>query len=937
MSLSAFHVVVSASTVSWELNYLIGSGGIHGLDLVVTTPQNLGRILASLPSGDAVLLLHTATSPHGIVVFTAPEAVIMERWTTPDLPPVASVAEGILFGRVQHVTEHLAAGAPRIRYIPSVYAARDEGGPPPMFQRSLGNTLEGLLGSGVPITYFGTPDALEGFWAASFPGLPSPLYHAMKRVRDLDEPLAKRAEELHDRRLLEELGAEIAGTNPAWVAGMCAVLARARGLAAWSPTILEAALRVLRTAQSPIASASAAQYQRRLFTLHDEVALTSFYQGRHELAMEHQLAAVRLAHSASETDVARLKGNMTFYTNGLLSSSSVVHAAGAVNTHIVIAHRNGDMGPVMDRCAQLFPGGHVFVYTLGGTEGGQESAGVLAPLSQPYARPGICVSACHVPDVGGAGYVYLRHVVTWFDALPDSLVFMPDTVLSDPAQRRSLETVASESSACFPDALSIPGPLIRAFEVAGTDASATTAEEAESGASVAESQLDQQHALLRVVDVGSAVSVPMSPASSRPFGAWAAQVLGVDVHGWCAHTNGVFRTGRFEIRRQTLPFLRRLLAELSEHPNPEAAHFMNRAWFFLFCGGAQNTVKFTVSADGVEVERHQGIETRIDHMTQMVHEARRLLMAQEELARSGGPEDGSDGGNVLGGGGREGLQPPPQAPAPPLPVGWRSVFQVFAGDFFCVDHRPFGPVNRAWTVGCPPHHTEEFGAPCFAFSGWDAMDPRPYDAIVKDIREAGEVVPIHDRVFWSGSVACVQARKRCREIINTAAPPGWFYFNDTDRDAGETDLHAVAATRTNGFIPMADQVRENSVLLDINGNGYPARRKFFVHSGRPLIIPDADLVDWPAHHLQPWEHYVPGGKLGEGIIEGARWCREHPVEAAAMAAKTREWARVHCTHAAAVERYRHIILSSMDGCIGPSASSSPPITGHVKKEDESPM
>ena len=816
--LSVRILVVANDGPSWQLGYLQHSAASFDLCVSLTSPKGMTKALAEMHPDHLVLRVLTDDP----VVVSGTAAQIVATWRELGCPELLRCA-GLFFGTVR---ASIACGVPM----------EDSAGV--LLRRVGGEIGGGLLASKALVTQFLKDDLADPYFRALFPTLRAPTDTALATVPELDAVIVGLAA-TSSVGVLETLATKIATINPAWTRGMCAVLKQARMANVLSPSLVSAALRVIANLETHEHRTD--EEEATLFALHDEVALALHFQKDNAGAMEHQVAAFRLVQFAP-AQAERMARNMKFFMDGhrerLLPRPSP-------NTHVVIAHFSEDIGPVVTECARLFAGAHVFVYTKGG-------CGTL--FAHTLSRPGISVSLHTLPNVGRETHTYLHHLVSHYGGgLPEKLVFLPGSVLMDPGKRKLLEIVATKPAPCFPATFEVPAPAAREWEV------------------------------LAWPDRGfNGKQYPISPARFRPFNTWMQHVVGFELpnlptYVWSVCPDGIFSARREEVLRHPLPYLCKLLAEVSGHPNPEAGHFVGRLWVHLFCQ-TNHTVKFVVTPTGIQFERHVGFPHRIDNVTGMVREAWAEII-------------------------REGSLPP---------KGWRSVFQVFAGDVFAVTHRPFGPVNRAYSTGCPPNYTEEYGAPCFAFSGWYTMDPRPYDAIVEEIREAGEAVPIHDRVFWSGSVACVQTRKRCKEIIDTAAPPGWFYFNDTDRGEGETDLHAVASTRSNGFVPMADQVRENAALLDINGNGYPARRKFFVHSGRPLIIPDADLVDWPAHELQPWVHYIPAGHLGEGIIDAARWVREHPDEAAAIASRAKEWAHTRCTHAAAVKRFQHIIMSSLD-------------------------
>jgi hypothetical protein len=124
---------------------------------------------------------------------------------------------------------------------------------------------------------------------------------------------------------------------------------------------------------------------------------------------------------------------------------------------------------------------------------------------------------------------------------------------------------------------------------------------------------------------------------------------------------------------------------------------------------------------------------------------------------------------------------------------------------------------------------------------------------------------------------------------------------------------------TGASLPLIDQVRRWSCLLDLRGIGFSARLPLLLHSGRTVMRTPASesgvwsFVDDAEHFppsrnasgtgtatrstdpLLPWVHYVPLQADLADLPAQARWMLYHPSEAADIGAAGREWARRHLT------------------------------------------
>ena len=232
-----------------------------------------------------------------------------------------------------------------------------------------------------------------------------------------------------------------------------------------------------------------------------------------------------------------------------------------------------------------------------------------------------------------------------------------------------------------------------------------------------------------------------------------------------------------------------------------------------------------------------------------------------------------------------------------------SLFQIFTGDKEDLTSRPLGPVNKAYSI---PVTNKEHAAPCFAFSKWEELDTRTFDEISAEIDAAGQTNAPIALVYWSGAANYVPDRIKFKCLAQTENMKSLIKCNDFHswpKDAG--------ASRSRGYISMADQVREHQALIDLIGVGYSARVKYLLHSHRPLLITERKLWDWPMHSLEPNVHYIPVMADYSDLKEKAEWVFLNPKKAKAIAENASKFAKERVTHASAVCKYKDIILQSV--------------------------
>jgi hypothetical protein len=90
------------------------------------------------------------------------------------------------------------------------------------------------------------------------------------------------------------------------------------------------------------------------------------------------------------------------------------------------------------------------------------------------------------------------------------------------------------------------------------------------------------------------------------------------------------------------------------------------------------------------------------------------------------------------------------------------------------------------------------------------------------------------------------------------------------------------ATAAGNHLSLAEQVARWGLLLDVEGNGWSARMKLLLHSGRPVFVQDRPWREWFWPQLRPMEHYIPVRRDLGDLCTQVEWALTHESAAAAI-------------------------------------------------------
>ena len=191
--------------------------------------------------------------------------------------------------------------------------------------------------------------------------------------------------------------------------------------------------------------------------------------------------------------------------------------------------------------------------------------------------------------------------------------------------------------------------------------------------------------------------------------------------------------------------------------------------------------------------------------------------------------------------------------------------------------------------------------PCFSFHAWVESGIRNYQDCVHGILMASTAPPVETRCFWIGNTGT----HRLREIIymNSLNHQDIADFRPMQwQNAAGEDGRMLASQ----YVSLADHCA-HPMLLDIRGAGYSGRRKFLLHSGRPVLVVDGEFTEYWAERLVPWVHYVPVSDDGRSLFDVIRHLTAHPELARAIGRQGQHYALDHVHLAGALKRIVELI------------------------------
>lgn len=159
-------------------------------------------------------------------------------------------------------------------------------------------------------------------------------------------------------------------------------------------------------------------------------------------------------------------------------------------------------------------------------------------------------------------------------------------------------------------------------------------------------------------------------------------------------------------------------------------------------------------------------------------------------------------------------------------------------------------VNFAYTS-----NTQDLSKTCpdFFFGGEPSLKIRDWDLLTDNLLTVGKnSTPEINKIGWVGSSSNIFARNRLIQLSQENTE--WMDCFDVEWTGFDNQLQRYNGSR---YLTYEEQISRWKYLIDIEGQGYSARTKILMFSGRVLFIADRPWKEWWYCGLEPWVHYVP--------------------------------------------------------------------------------
>ena len=230
---------------------------------------------------------------------------------------------------------------------------------------------------------------------------------------------------------------------------------------------------------------------------------------------------------------------------------------------LVVSHFSEDLGFIADLPCSMFD--VIFVYT---------KAESIKTLVLPLGIPNIFI--IQLPNVGRCDHTYLYHIINRYNSLGKVTIFIPGSCTHPDKigqMRFTIQAAIKEMNSVF---FAVCPPL-------------------PSGGNFKDLLYDfvlDEYACTNKENAANHPDKNLKPCSIRPFGEWYTHTLGDTPLPYLV-LRGIFAVSREHIHNRSIDFYRMLISFVSDHSNPEAGHYMERAWAAVFRPYPSSCVKMT--------------------------------------------------------------------------------------------------------------------------------------------------------------------------------------------------------------------------------------------------------------------------------------------------------------------------------------------------------
>lgn len=189
--------------------------------------------------------------------------------------------------------------------------------------------------------------------------------------------------------------------------------------------------------------------------------------------------------------------------------------------------------------------------------------------------------------------------------------------------------------------------------------------------------------------------------------------------------------------------------------------------------------------------------------------------------------------------------------------------------------------------------------PCFLFDKWPEVGIDDYDKLCDKILFASLNPYKNEKLFWIGNIHTTHKRRYFFEK---------FKSNENVLDIRHFNPNDHQDPLNDNFTSLEDHLNYK-YLIDIEGNGFSARLKVLLFSGRPVFIQERKCNEYYFFNLKPFIHYIPVKSNFEDLLEKIDWAENNQEKCKEIAKNAQYFALTNLRRRNAVERYKEILLN----------------------------
>lgn len=226
-------------------------------------------------------------------------------------------------------------------------------------------------------------------------------------------------------------------------------------------------------------------------------------------------------------------------------------------------------------------------------------------------------------------------------------------------------------------------------------------------------------------------------------------------------------------------------------------------------------------------------------------------------------------------------------------------FKDFSWTLISTDDLYYGNSYNGLRCFSPVTNTTDFSHCCpdFMFDHYTHCQIGDYEEVTEELIELGKQKPETNMLGWRGAKT-----HPLRQIIVDL------------NDKKDYDTEFIVWDRTNpnkltcsNHVSLQDHVRKWRYLIDIEGNTYSIRTKYFFFTRRLIFLQEKTHNEWFFEHLKPWEHYVPIKRDLSDLKEKFEHIRQNEILEEQIVENAFNFAINNLTREHALARWNHLL------------------------------